>query len=107
MPFRAHGVPYSAIEVHLAQADVRRSPSPFELDAETWEIARRAGDLFAHQTDEELTSRMLELLKRLASAGVIRQEAVDGAPAPFSPIFARLWSALRPMVERLYLAPTI
>ena len=107
MPLRASGTPYRAIELHLAQADVRATPSPIPLDTATWEAAERVGDLTAHADDDALVAPMTTLLERLAAAGVISTDAVKVALKPTSPTFARLWSALRPMVERLYLAPTI
>ncbi len=106
MPLRATGTPYRAIELHLAQEDVLVT-GDLALDAATWDAAMRAGRLSAHTDDEALTAPTGELLQRLAAAGVLRREAVAAALAPTSPTFGRLWSALRPMVERMYLAPTI
>jgi AraC-like DNA-binding protein len=107
MPLRASGAPYRAIELHLALADIVSPRGVVTLDAATWDAAMRAGQLEAHTSDEALVSPVTELLERLAAAGIIRREAVAVALKPTSPTFGRLWSALRPMVERLYLAPTI
>ncbi len=107
MPLRASGAPYRAIELHVAQRDVRVPSTPLVLDAATWAAAERIAALSAHAGDDDLVTPMTDLLHGLASAGVITSEAVDVALKPTSPTFARLWSALRPMVERLYLAPTI
>lgn len=107
MPLRATGAPYRAIELHLALADILSPPGVVTLDAATWDAAVRAGRLREHTSDDALVSPITALIEHLAAAGVIRKEAVAVALKPTSPTFGRLWAALRPMVERLYLAPTI
>jgi transcriptional regulator GlxA family with amidase domain len=75
------------------------------LDDRTWAAARavaRFGD-----EDASFRSDVTALVEQIASVGLIVPAAaartLDGAP----PAFAVLWRALRPMIERLYLTPTL
>ena len=107
--FTAGGRPFTAIELHVRAADVTVEPSalpaPVTLDERTWNAARaiaRLGD-----DDDTLRSDVAALVEGLASLGLVARAAaaatLDGTPKPF----VLLWKALRPMIERLYLTPTL
>lgn len=106
--FRATGRPYSALELHLPAEDltVRSAALPVRvtLDPGTWEAARavaRLGD------DDDLQRHLGELLGRLASADLVAPSAAEALRRGPPAAFVVLWRALRPMVERLYLTPTL
>ena len=106
MPLRVSGAPHRAIELHLARTDVLVEPSPIALDETTWRAARLVGAR-ANPDDEAIVGPLGALLERLAVAGVLAPAAVGVALEPTSAPFIRLWAALRPMIERLYLTATV
>jgi AraC-like DNA-binding protein len=75
------------------------------LDRETWQAARGIAEL--PDDDDAFQQRVAMLLERVASSGLI----VPGAAAHLldepPKTFALLWRALRPMIERFYLTPTL
>jgi AraC-like DNA-binding protein len=107
-PYRAKGVPtFRALELHFVEKDMQVPYGEVKLSEATWQAAKSAVDLEKHSSDEELLSPINDLLRALGADGTITQSLVEVATKQGSPTFARLWRALRPMVERLYLAPTM
>lgn len=110
LTFRSEGRPLMAIELHLRAADLRvrpgAAPVPITLSEQTIDAARRAADLARHD-DASLTAAMHALLARLVDDDLLERSAAEGASRPIPSAFARLWQGVRPMVERLYLSPTV
>jgi AraC-like DNA-binding protein len=108
--FSAVGNPYAAIELHLESRDLRKEPGTgprrVNLDEPTWQAARRVGRLADHD-DAAFQLGLEELLGRLVDEDVIAPAAAKRMFEPTPAPFALLWRALRPMVERLYLTPTL
>ena len=107
--FTAAGEPYAAIELHFRADDLTVSaealPRPVELGSAVWEAAaavtRIARDDAAFERD---VATLFERIARtaLASRSVARRIG-DDVPRTFTV----LWSAVRPMIERFYLTPTL
>lgn len=107
-PYRAKGTPtFRALELHFVEKDMLVPFGEVKLSDASWQAAKDAVDLGKHKSDEELLVPICDLLRALAADGIVAQSVVDVATKQGSPTFARLWRALRPMVERLYLAPTM
>jgi len=104
--FSAGGEPFQAIEIHVATADVRASRKNLSLDERAFAAAR---DVIASigRDDAALERSFAALLRELARSGVVGEELADLARRPSPRPVARIWSAVRPMVERLYLSPTL
>jgi AraC-like DNA-binding protein len=106
--FQATGHPYSAVELHFPAEDLSVQPFalpvPVSLDAGTWEAARavaRLGD------DDALRLGLTELLGRVTSAGLVAPSVAAELLRSPPEAFGLLWRAFRPMIERLYLTPTL
>jgi AraC-like DNA-binding protein len=110
LTFSAVGDPYAAIELHLETHDMPvppgRTPRRITLEASTWEAARAVGRLSEHD-DDAFEATIERLLQCLVSGGVVTPSAAQRMLEPTPTAFALLWRALRPMVERLYLTPTL
>jgi AraC-like DNA-binding protein len=109
LTFEATGQPYSAIELHLGAEDVTvhasAAPAELTLDAETWQAATAVAGLA--EPDQSFQRDMATLLGRVASSGlVVPSTAAHVLDEPSKP-FALLWRAVRPMIERFYLTPTL
>jgi AraC-like DNA-binding protein len=108
--FSARGDPFRAIELHVADADLSVAPLPtpvrLTIDEGTLAAAFEVGSL-ADQDDATLERGFRGLLEHLARQGLLRRELLARALRPSSKAFALLWAALRPMIERLYLNPTL
>lgn len=108
--FAAGGEPFHAIEIHVDAADVRVArgarPAILSLDARAFEAA---GDVLAsiRRDDASLERSFATLLAQLARCGVMDGALVKVAGRPTPSPVRRIWSAVRPMVERLYLSPTL
>ena len=105
--FRSAGRPYVAIELRLSRDDVIVSPSqkPAQVDTDDalWRAARALIDL----EDAALAAdAMRALLGELSRLGLVRAD-VASSITPSDDRFARVWHALRPMVERFYVLPTL
>lgn len=108
--YSAIGHPYSAVELHLQAEDLAVAPStipvPLAVDERTWEAARNAVRVTDHD-DDAFRRALAALLERLATQAVVRPGVVERARQGTSKTFALLWTAFRPMIERLYLSPTL
>ena len=108
--FAAGGDPFRAIEIHVSESDVRVAPSArpaiVRLDARAFEEADDAVTSSA-RSDAALERSFAALLHELARAGVLSLEVYEAALRPSPRAVARIWSGVRPMVERLYLRPTL
>jgi AraC-like DNA-binding protein len=106
--FAAKGDPFRAIEFHVHDADLRvahdRSPLRVTLSEAVWASAEEVVRLSEHD-DASFQKTFSALVDGLA------REIL--APKTFAPAtrtsraFTLLWGALRPMIERLYLTPTL
>jgi AraC-like DNA-binding protein len=109
-PFRwiAGGHPYRGLELRLSADELRvplgASPTPIDLsedDVRAAEaVARASGD------DASFERESAAFVRRLAERGLLDPSVAETFPQS-SPVFARLWKALRPMIERHYLSPTL
>lgn len=108
--FTAVGNPYTAIELHLETTDLAvkpdNPPPQIHLDADAWAAARAVVG-HAGPDDDAFQSALAALLERLVRAGLLAPSAAARVLEPTPKAFALLWRALRPMVERLYLTPTL
>ena len=109
--FTAVGEPYAAIEVHLETSDMgvlpAATPPRLVLDERTWEAARAVGRINAEPNDDAFRAAALELLACLVARGFIVPAAAARMLEPTPKAFELLWRALRPMVERFYLTPSL
>jgi len=105
--FTAAGRPFAAIQLHFRAADltVRPAALPVQvaLDEPAWEAARAVARLAGE--DDAFRHDVSALVERIASLGLVVPAA--GTRDGPSRAFAVLWRALRPMIERLYLTPTL
>lgn len=108
--FSARGHPFCAIEIHVPAADLAVTPSNWPVtvavDDATWALADAVSRLEQHD-DATLRHSYVELLDHLVRQELLSRGAADRAKKPATRPFALLWSALRPMIERLYLNPTL
>jgi AraC-like DNA-binding protein len=110
LTFSAKGHPFSSIQVYLAGSDLSVTPgaAPVEvaLDERTWEAARAAARLSEHD-DDALQRAFTAFIEATAKSGVLGPNVAVRALDPPSNAFSLLWRALRPMIERFYLSPTL
>jgi AraC-like DNA-binding protein len=107
LTFRSAGRPYVGIELRFAREDVllapESKPAVVSTDEPTWHAVRALIDL----EDAGLAAEaMRTLLRELARQGIVRDD-VAASVTPSDDRFARVWHALRPMVERFYVLPTL
>lgn len=106
--FRAAGEPYAVVELHVRELDLAISigdrPRRYDVDASVLEAARAVLNNAGH--DDSMRTALSTLLAGASSNGLLRG---PGAPTVHAPprTFEALWRALRPMIERLYLTPTL
>jgi AraC-like DNA-binding protein len=110
MTFTAHGTPFRAIEIHVEQSDLSALPGalPARLDVDDAVVsaAEKVARLTPHD-DGSLETSFGSLLHDLAERSLLDRRVADIVRRPVSKPFALLWGALRPMIERLYLNPTL
>ena len=105
--FRSAGRPYLAIELRLARGDMLVSPpsKPAVLATSDamWRAVRALIDL---EDAGQAANAMRALLSELSRLGLVAADVGDSV-TPSDDRFARVWHALRPMVERFYVLPTL
>ncbi len=114
LTYRAMGEPFVSVQIHfpnsfLAIEPPQRSHAPphvLELDEKAWSVAREVADAARVSADDSFEP-MQRLVSMLVAQGIVLPEAmkpvVVKTPAPLE----LLWRGVRPMVERLYLTPTV
>lgn len=107
--FRLEGEPLVVAELHFASDDVvvapASEPTTVQLDPSCW-VAIEAALFAAGEGDDDGCGEALRvLIDSLASSGILRREAAVRARERLP--FARLWGAIRPLVERLALSATL
>jgi AraC-like DNA-binding protein len=109
--FAANGAPFRAIEIHVDASDVRVSrsarPATLPLDARAFEAARDVLASIRRDDDASLERSFATLVAQLARCDAIDGALVKVAGRATSRPVSRIWSAVRPMVERMYLSPTL
>jgi AraC-like DNA-binding protein len=106
--FVADGEPFRALDLRLPASGLRvalaSSPTPIPLSDER----RRACEAVARAApdDAAFEREAASLLRALASDGLLDSPLAERFAEP-SPIFGRFWDAIRPMIERHYLSPTL
>lgn len=110
LTYRTDGADFSAIEVHLEAEDTSLRPGAgpisVALDERVWRAAEQVASV--HHGDERvLDTAVPALLDALGASRLVTPELATGAAWPAAPAFGRLWTAVRPMVERLELLPTV
>jgi AraC-like DNA-binding protein len=110
LTYQAGGAHFVAIELHLDALDTplraRSRPIAVALDDRTLRAAERVAEI-RHKDDRDLAFAVLELLGALEARLLIDPQLVERAAQPTSPAFRLLWTALRPLAERLELLPTV
>jgi AraC-like DNA-binding protein len=108
--YAAVGDPYHAIEIHVGGGDLTRpaARAPAALDVPT-SVWRSAEEVQQHAARDDASCRRVvgELLRGLGRAGLLRPRVVDHALQHDSRRHALLWAGVRPMIEKLYLTPTL
>lgn len=102
------GEPFSVIELHFDASDVTvpaLGPTRLTLDSDTWRAAKAIAEL--PDDDAAFQQRVSKLLEHVASSGLIFPRAAAHLLDEPPKTFALLWRALRPMIERFYLTPTL
>lgn len=113
LTYRASGEPFVSVQIQfpkvLLTAPYRTAgplPHVLALGKETWDLAREVTAACNESADASLEP-MQRLVRSLHAEGVVLSDAlkpkVIQTPAPL----ALLWQGVRPMVERLYLTPTV
>lgn len=111
LTFRLEGEPFSAIEMHVAEDDLRGADAhgdmPFALPLrdETWSRVREAIASALDADDASTTNAIAALLEALVDEGVLAHEVARAARERVA--FETLWKAVRPMIERFALSPTV
>jgi len=107
--FMSGGEPFAAIELHFATDAFTTPPSALPmriaLDPRVMGTATEAASL--PPEDETWRRHVTALLSHVADAGLITKAALAGVKRPPAKTFVLLWGALRPMIERFYLTPTM
>ncbi|HEX7663623.1 MAG TPA: AraC family transcriptional regulator [Polyangiaceae bacterium] len=114
LTYRASGEPFLTLQIHFPKsmlaaeppANASDPPVPLTLGHAAWEAAREVVAT-SKASLETSDAPMQTLVKALIAEGVVKAEAsrplVTKTPAPLE----LLWKGIRPMVERLYLTPTV
>ena len=106
--FVNEGEPYRAIEFHVFNGSLRSPPSSMPrvvpLRGRTLELCESV--FRAANDDVELERTTAGLVTDLVAEGVIEPSSAE-AMTGHSAVFAGLWRALRPILERHYLSPTL
>jgi AraC-like DNA-binding protein len=108
--FAGRGAPFQAVEIHVADAELSVSPrnDVVQLDVDergllaAFDVVR-----LSEHDDDTLERAFAALLGHLGRQGLISRAIADHARRPASKPFTLLWAGLRPMIERLYLNPTL
>jgi AraC-like DNA-binding protein len=108
--FAGRGHPFEALEIHVADNELSvasgGAPVPLGVDERALAAAFEVVRLSEHD-DDTLEQAFAALLGHLARQGLISRAIADHARRPASKPFSLLWAGLRPMIERLYLNPTL
>lgn len=106
---RSYGDPFVAIELRLHPRDVALTPAPrphvVTLDESSWEAIARVTTMETSDPSE-VGPAVTRVLGELARSRVVTRSFADEATAGV-PQFARLWSAITPMVARYSALPTL
>lgn len=104
---RAEGSPYRAIEIHvpLEYATLGAMPNLTMIPGSPalWDHAQK---IFESEDDEGIDQNMLRLLDELGQLGALRSDTAAKA-GELDEGFVRMWGTLRPLVESMYLSPTV
>jgi AraC-like DNA-binding protein len=110
LTYRAGGPELVAIELHLDSSDttLRAGPRPTSvaLDDRALRAAERVAAIRL-EDDRELVAAVLALLEALAARSLVDPQLAERAAQPTSAASRMLWTALRPLAERLELLPTV
>jgi AraC-like DNA-binding protein len=107
--FRNEGSPFVGMEIHLAAADLRRpSPLPTRVDLGEagWEAASRA-IVMSQNDDDTIREGLGALLTHLSAREILQEDVVARALRPPPRVIARLWSAVKPLVESYAVSATL
>ena len=111
LTFVADGRPFSAIEMHVAEDDLRGGiargdlPCTLPLREETWMRVREAIASGVRGDDARTVDAMSALLHALVDEGILAAEVARATHERVA--FELLWRALRPMIERFALSSTV
>jgi AraC-like DNA-binding protein len=112
--YRTSGEPFAAIQLHVPEAMLAVRPSidsfgsahTHELGAPAWSAAREVA-VACRSSAEASLEPMRRLIVLLGDCGILREDAMQPSamktPAPLT----LLWQGIRPIVERLNMAPTV
>ena len=109
--FRASGEAFSAAQIYFSESDVLREvgdrPVRIDLDASTMASVRQAVASVRNVADDApLRSAMERVLADLVDLKIVKPDVAVRSITD-APVFERLWTAVRPMVERFYLSPSL
>jgi AraC-like DNA-binding protein len=114
LTYRTSGQPFAAIQIHVPEpmlvvapsSDACGSPPMLDLGAPAWSAAREVAAA-CHSSAEASLDPMRRLVRQLVDCGVLHTDATQPdfmkTPAPLT----LLWQGIRPIVERLNMAPTV
>lgn len=104
---RAEGAPYRAIEIHVPLHLLR---TPLGEDVlilpSSLALSTAAERMFDRGTDAELAAAALALLDELVRLGVVHADVATRA-RNVDERLRTMWDAFRPLVEAMYLSPTV
>lgn len=103
---RAEGEPYRAIEIHVPRDRLVLPLSDDVLSISASEALRPYVSAVFAATNAMLPDATLALLDQLVSHGVVHQDVASQA-RHVDERFRELWEAFRPVVEAMYLSPTV
>jgi len=114
LTYRTGGEPFLSIQIHVPEAMLAVGPSIdpsgsarlLELGAPAWSAAREVA-VACRSSAEASLDPMQRLMRELVDCGVLHagamQPAVMQTPAPLT----LLWRGIRPIIDRLNMAPTV
>lgn len=109
LTFRLEGEPLVVAELHFASEDILVAPASdpltVKVDPSCWAAVAGAVRAAREGDDAGCSEALQAVIDSLATAGVVRHEAAVRARESLP--FARLWGAIRPLVERLALSATL
>src|SRR5579859_6097727 len=112
LTFTSWGDPdYAAIEIHHDASDVAPPPEPLReplhIAPATWQAAGEVIRVSRDDDDDAYRAAFATLIDRLVRDGALPAGLKTRVLRPTSRPFVLLWNGVRPMIERLYLSPTL
>jgi AraC-like DNA-binding protein len=111
LTYSAGGDPFTTVQLNFPSSFVTVAPDTrpprFEPSERAWAAASRAASVMPTGDDDALVGAMSELVAALVAQKVLRSQVAGASFRRTPETFARLWRAIRPLIEGLDLLPSI